>query len=313
MIDKRKIIESVLGTPLRSGREFQFFCRACNHHKRKFSVNYEKDCWKCWICDDAGFDLSRLIKRWGTYQDKKQWAEIDSTVDLSQFKEEFFSALYATTIEEEKQTISLPKEFKTLATRNLLFESSPARAYLKERGISFKDIVRWRIGYATKGEYRGRILIPSFNRDGNVNFFVGRSFTGDWMKYKNPDLSKDIIYNDLFIDWVNDIVIVEGVFDAIRIDNAVPILGSTLNEKSKLFASLARHKPRIYVALDPDAEKKSIKLIIKLLEYGLDVYKINTFGYEDVAEMPLKFFKKRKNEALKMDLQTLLLYKILSL
>jgi len=313
MNEKKKVLDSILGAPVRSGREFLHYCKLCNHHKRKLSVNYEKDCWKCWICDDAGYDLSRLIKRWGTFQDKQQWAEIDSTIDLSMFKEQFFSLLESDSVEKEEQVISLPDDFETLATKQRNFESIQARMYLKERGIAFNDIVRWKIGYARTGEYRNRIIIPSFNRNGEVNFFIARSYTDDWMKYKNPDLSKDIIYNDLFIDWVNDVIIVEGVFDAIRVKNAIPILGSTLTEKSKLFAALVRHKPRIYVALDPDAEKKSLKLIIKLLEYGMEVYKINTFGYEDVAEMPLEIFNKRKNEALKMDSESFLFYKILSL
>jgi ribosomal protein L23 len=313
MIEKKKVIESILGPATKSGSEFLFYCKTCGHYKKKLSVNFQKDCWKCWICDDAGYDLSRLIKRWGTFQQKQEWSSVDSTLDLSQFREQFFLAFYGSSDEEEEQVITLPEEFQTLSTKKTTYNSLAARNYLKSRNINQEDILNWRIGYASKGEYRNRIIIPSFNSEGRVNFFVGRTYIDDSMKYKNPQVSKDLIYNELFVDWINDVVIVEGVFDAIKIPNSVPILGSTLTQDSKLFKALARHKPRVFLALDSDAEKKSLKLIIKLLEYGVEVYKVNTFGYDDVAEMPIQVFRKRKSESIKMDLDTLLLYKTLSI
>ena len=93
-------------------------------------------------------------------------------------------------------------------------------------------------------------------------------------------------------------MLVEGIFDAIKAGpNSIPLLGSTLREDSKLFQKIAKNDTAIFVALDKDAEKKSIKIISKLLLYGVEVYKINTSGYEDVGEMTKQEFQKRKENA----------------
>ena len=106
------------------------------------------------------------------------------------------------------------------------------------------------------------------------------------------------IRDSLYIDWDSDLVIVEGAFDAIVAGpNSVPILGSTIREKSIIFQEIVNNDTPVYIALDPDAEKKSMYIINKLLEYGLEVYKINVSPYNDVAEMRKEVFEERKKEA----------------
>ena len=172
------------------------------------------------------------------------------------------------------------------------------KKYLTKRKITQKDIVKWKMGYCVSGDFGGRIVIPSFTDKGELNYFIARSYNGHWKKYMNPPASRDIVFNDLMVDWNTDIVLVEGVFDAIRADaNAVPLLGSQLNEKSILFQKIIKHNPRVYIALDPDAEKKSAKLIKKMLSYGIDLYKIEITPYTDVGEMPRSEFLVRKGAA----------------
>jgi hypothetical protein len=142
------------------------------------------------------------------------------------------------------------------------------------------------MGYAVSGDYENRVVVPSFNGDGKINYYVGRRYDGGgWSKYKNPDTSKDLIFNELYIDWTEDITIVEGVFDAIKARNAVPILGSTIREGSRVFREIIKHDPAIYIALDPDAEKKAERLISDLLYYDAEVYKIPIPEGFDVGDM----------------------------
>ena len=58
--------------------------------------------------------------------------------------------------------IELPDHFKTL-TGSVTFLQQNARKYLKKRGISKEDILKWKIGYAGSGEYSERIIFPSFD------------------------------------------------------------------------------------------------------------------------------------------------------
>ena len=94
------------------------------------------------------------------------------TISLSESFEEIF---FATPEQEEQQVVPLPSEVKPLASASTSLAARPARRYLMQRGITKKDILRWKIGYCSSGDYGGRIVIPSFNTSGKVDYFVGRT------------------------------------------------------------------------------------------------------------------------------------------
>ena len=308
--EKRRILVDILGRFYRTGEEFLFRCPECTHHKNKLSVNVDKNAFKCWICDYSGRNISRLIRRFGNFKQIESWRELDGSVDVNDFEESIFGTEEVETLEEQ---IGLPKEFTSLANGNKSIGSLSARKYLKSRGITEKDIVRWKIGYCSEGEYANRIIVPSFGLTGYCNYFVSRTYIDDWMKYKNPPVEKDIIFNHLYINWKESITLVEGVYDAIVAGpSAIPILGSTLKENSKLFQELAANNTTIYIALDPDVEKKALRLINNLMEYGIEVYKINIFPFSDVGEMSKNEFEERKKNAILMNSSNYLLRSVLS-
>jgi DNA primase len=189
----------------------------------------------------------------GNFSQKHTWESLSGEVEINQS----LADILFPTKKEEEHHISLPKELISLANNNLPYSASEPMKYLRERGLEKEDIIRWKIGYCKDGEYKNRVIIPSFNKDGYCNYFVARSYAGQRPNYINPAVSKDIIFNELFIDFKSDLILVEGVFDAIKAGNAVPILGSTLREDSKLFQEITKHDTPIYIALDPDAERKT--------------------------------------------------------
>ena len=304
---KLQILEEMLGSFYRSNDEHLFFCPLCKHHKRKLSVNISKNTYKCWICDSRGRNIYYLVRKFGNYDHKQIWKSFEETVDISEFDNIFEEKQ----VEEVRQRIKLPDEYICLANRNLSFTAKGALKYLKKRGITKYDILKWKIGYCESGEYRNRIIIPSFNLDGYCDYFIARAYTEDWLKYKNPPTSKNVVFNELMIDWNSPITLVEGVFDAINANNSIPLLGSTLSTHSKLFRAILTHSKRIYVALDKDAEKKALNIINTFILHGVEIYKIDTSNYEDVGEMSKKEFEKRKQEASLMDSNVLLMRKML--
>lgn len=191
--------------------------------------------------------------------------------------------------------------------------------YLRKRGVTKADIVRWKIGYCSEGKYRNRIIIPSFGMTGYANFFIARSYSGDWMRYKNPEVNRNIVFNELYVDWDKDVILVEGAFDAIRaqsVGTAIPLNGSTLRIESKLFQNLVRHDPKVYLALDDNTEmdrKKTSAIAGHLMRYGIETYVISTNGYEDVAEMPRDVLEIRKQRATVMSTDNYLFQRIRSL
>lgn len=308
MLEQKKIeiLFSIFGEPQYSGNELLFYCPKCRHHKKKLSINVSKNSFKCWVCDYRGSNIYRLIKRHANFTQKQNWLSLDCRVDLSTTK---ISDIFPENNIVE-QTIDLPKEFITL-TGKTGNSAIPALKYLFERGVTRNDILQWKIGYCPDGEYAGRIIIPSFNLNGKCNYFIARSYRGDWLRYKNPPLQRNnVIFNHLYIDWDNDVILTEGVFDAIVAGNAVPLLGSTLGESSKLFAEIIKYDTAVYLALDPDAESKSKTLIRDMMKYGIELYKIDVSGYKDVGNMTREEFILRKNNAMQMTGQNYLRYEI---
>lgn len=307
--DKNRILREVLGSYYISGQEMMFECPKCDHHKKKLSVNLEKNVFKCWVCDYSGTNLTYLIRRHGTWQNREDWLVYDGRVNIEEFDK-----IFAQTPQlQESITLSLPDEFISLASPNLTKAGLNAREYLSGRQIDLEDILKWRIGYCPTGDYSGRIIIPSFNLSGNVNYYVARTFKDDWPKYKNPPVSRDVIFNELFIDWSKDLIVVEGVFDAIVAGNAVPLLGSTLNERSKLFLEIIKKRPNVYFALDRDASKKQDKMIKKFLQYDVPVYAISIGNFDDVGSMTKEQFEEYMKKATFIESDDYLLYQTLTL
>ncbi len=302
---KIKILKDILGGFELVSEERLFTCPVCKHHKKKLSINVEKDNFKCWICDYKSPAIYRLIRRFGNYEQRRAWEEMSGKIDFSATKAdlaELIRTLGKTHAEEPEEIIDLPSEFKTLTSKDSPLATFKAVRYLKSRGLTKEDIIKWKIGYCGSGEYEGRVVIPSFNSDGDLNYFVARKYTENFgPNYTNPKKSKDLVFNELSLNWKDDLVLVEGVFDAIVAGNAIPLLGSTLKENSKLFLKIASNKTPLYVALDPDAESKAIKLIQKLLKYDLSVYKVDVSGYDDVGSMPREIFRQRKDDAIPMN------------
>jgi DNA primase len=177
--------------------------------------------------------------------------------------------------ETEEPEVTLPEGYSSLAlTRHLDPDLVAAKKYLERRGLSRLDVARWRVLAVTTGQYRRRVIIPSFDDAGRLNYFVARSIDADaYLKYKNPKVPKDdVIFNEIDIDWSMPITLVEGVFDAMKCPpNTIPILGSSISMRSKLYKKLIKHQPKCTVALDPDLKAKAFKLAKMLKGTGCDV------------------------------------------
>ena len=307
---KLNIIKSILGEFYNKSDEYLFYCPKCDHHKKKLSVNFSKNVFKCWVCDWSGRDTYRIVRRYGDYHSKKEWRAFDQQVEVGNFYEKLFGK----TELEEAQKIELPDEFVSLANKNLPKGSLYPLNYLRSRSVNKRDIIAWKIGYCPSGKYAGRVVVPSFDNDGDVNYFVTRSYDYNWKKYLNPGASRNIVFNHLYLDFEQELTIVEGVFDAIKAgDNSVPLLGSTLTENSKLFYEIVKNDTPVYLALDPDAERKINKVIRLFLKHDVEIYKVDVAPYQDVGEMPKEEFIRRKEKAILLDSNSYLLRRILEI
>ena len=93
-------------------------------------------------------------------------------------------------------------------------------------------------------------------------------------------------------------MLVEGAFDAVVAGpNAAPILGSTLRDDHALIQKIIENDTTIYIGMDSDAKKKELHIIKLLLKYDIEIYKIDTSGYEDIGSMSPAIFRERKQSS----------------
>jgi len=290
--EKAEILRKSFGNCYVNNNELLFECPKCDHHKKKLSVNIEKDVFKCWVCGYTGKRIRHLIRAYSSYDNLLAWDEQCGATDLSRY--EF---LFSEEVSKFKEKIELPCGFKTLTGPSSPLKKRPLD-YLYSRGFTYSDILNWRVGFCDYGEYENRIIVPSFDADGDLNYFVARNYANDnSYKYRNPQISKDIIFNDLDILWDHDLILCEGVFDAMKCTNAIPLLGSSLNEKSKLFQKICYHRPRVFLGLDSDAKHKEFYIMKKLKEHDVISYSLNIEPYSDIGEMPKHEIENRKSSA----------------
>lgn len=301
--EKLDILKKSLGNCYETNDEHLFSCPKCKHYKRKLSVNLNKNAFKCWICDYKGNNIVKLIKDPTL---KARWLSITNSIDISRFDDLFGEQEEAF----NQVSLELPEYFNSLTNKKLSSVGQKAMRYLLERGITEEQIVFYKMGFCFHGDYKNRIIIPSFDEFGDLNYFVARAFGDNYLKYKNPKCSKDIVFNEIFIDWSEPIVLVEGFFDSIKYENSIPIMGSTLGTNSMLFNKIVNRCKKIYICLDKDAAQKELKIIKKLLDFGVEVCKINIDDHNDLGEVPSHFLEEYKKRASVITSEDYLLQKI---
>lgn len=237
--------------------QIAFNCPSCDDDRNKgnLEINYCSHVYKCWSCGESNEmkgPLGKLIDGHGNKKQKKLYKLLKPEEDNVK--------------EIKKPKVVLPDSFT-------LFKDSPkvypvrrqAYNYLNSRGITDGIIERYNIGFCDKGSHSGRVVVPSYDIEGELNYYVARSWDPRTKsKYKNPEAEKNkIIFNESLIDWDKNIFLVEGVFDGFFLNNSIPLLGKFLSPI--LFEKLYdKSKGLITVALDGDAWDDAKKIYSEL-------------------------------------------------
>lgn len=280
-----QLLESVLGKgKSTSGDNIAFFSPFVSHYKPKLEININttsqgENTWHCWISDKKGRSIATLFKQLNL--PKEKFEQLNKVIESSKYRID-------TSTTTQQSVLQLPQEYRPLWIQKNTPDYKNAIHYLKNRGISIFDILKYRIGYCESGEYSGKIIIPSYDCNGQLNYFVSRAFyKADTQKHKNPKISKDVIGFDLLINWSQPIILCEGAFDAIAVKrNAIPLFGKIIQPalQKKIIEQRVRN---IYICLDADALKNAISIAEKFMSEGLNVYFVQLQN-EDASELGFK-------------------------
>ena len=266
------------GTKLKKLDEYMYWSPFISHHKQKLQVNIKTQKWHCWVSNTGGRTLFQLLKKINAPH--KHFDELRELVgDTPRYKKKTDSKV--------NDVVQLPTEFKPLWNGEDSIVKRHALSYLYKRNIDDSDILKYNIGYCDEGLYSNRIIIPSYDSEGTLNFFVGRDFYSSKMKYRNSPTTKDIIGFDLFINWDEPIILCEGVFDAMAFKrNAIPLFGKTVMKtlQKKIIDFGVK---TIYLALDNDATADAVKISDNFINNGVEV-KLMEFKEKDPSETGFK-------------------------
>lgn len=137
------------------------------------------------------------------------------------------------------------------------------KAFIKKRKIDNNLFI------AHSGRYKSRIIIPVIN-DNKLEYFQGRSLYNEILpKYLNPHVEKtNIIFNKNSISFDRDIIVTEGLIDAMSIGlQCTSTLGADISdEKLEQLFNLTKHTVIVCTDND-DAGKKSISRIFEKSKY----------------------------------------------
>ena len=279
------LMDSVLGKGKSTSKGNRaYHCPECKHHKLKLEINLEESSphfqsYQCWVCGFKGKKLTSLFKKIDADSDKISQLKLLIKTDAKHIE-----------IVDNKKAI-LPKEFISLVNPPInSLTAKHALNYLKNRGITKEDIIKYNIGYCEFGKFSNMIIIPSYDMNGNLNYFTARNFDKNSpIKYKNPDVTRDIIGLEHFINWNVPIILCEGMFDAIAIKrNAIPLLGKTI-QKSLMKKLINSTVQKIYIALDKDAIKQALNFCETLMNEGKEVYLVD-IDDKDPSDMGFEKF-----------------------
>ena len=288
------------GQKLKKQNEYMYWSPFVSHHKPKLQINIITGKWHCWVSNAGGHNLFQLFKKLNATQE--QFRELRGIVDETSYG-------YESKEVKKNGKVELPKEFLSLVYKHPSPVYKNAMMYLQRRGITYEDILKYNIGYCDQGLYTNRIIIPSYDEDGQLNFFVGRDIFESKMKYRNSPTPKDVVGFELFINWDEPIVLCEGPFDAIAIKrNAIPLFGKTIlsNLKRKIIKKKVK---QVYISLDRDAILDSIKMVEDFMKNDIDVYFVN-LPEKDPSDLGFEKVIPLLKETEKMKFSDLMRYKL---
>lgn len=276
--EKIAFIQSVFGDGEVRRENITVRCPICNDNrteKRKLSIRLTDDVNHCWVCGWSARSLLPLLRKFAPEKVEEYKVSNPFLADKSKSDEVIDVPL------------ALPNDFKLLAAVQGDPYADDLITYLSSRGVGIREMWRWKLGYSRTEKWLNRIVVPSFDRNGDINYYTGRIVTDQqFRKYENCDVQRtDVVFDEMNIDWTKELVLVEGPFDLIKCRmNATCILGSSLPENSLLHEKIMFYNTPVVLMLDSDMQDRMIFLAKRFMGYGIDV-KIVFLDDKDPGQM----------------------------
>ena len=144
--------------------------------------------------------------------------------------------------------------------------SSPGWEFIQRRRLDVEALIANKAGYCPEGRFRNRLIFPFYGKySGDYRGFQGRwvfdllpNGTPKWITGLGTKKSRFLWNFDRVISQQKWCVLVEGVFDALRIPNwGVAMLGKTVSAQQR---EMLEYFDYIFIMLDADATEDAKNL-----------------------------------------------------
>ena len=280
---------------IRKNIEFVTFCPKHFHHKKKLEINLQEDRFNCWVCSYGGSTI-KLIKEYGNKQDQK----------------EFKSSSYFSDNQEVEENLELPDGFEFIYNmKNKPQYDKCIEWLIDEVGILNVDtILQNKVGFCSGDDYKNRIVIPSFDEFGKLNYFITRSLyeDGPYKYLKCKKKLKSVVFNEIYVDWSKPLILIEAIKPYLKffgaIENMTPLNGTSFSKEYKLFKKIVLEDcPEVIIALDSGTKKSAISIITLLKSYGIKTRLCNIDKQVDELSLSdMQFCIENSKELTQMDI-----------
>lgn len=291
------------------GDECQSTCPICNRDK-KFYFNSSGFCICFRGCIQGNIytffkDIVGL-----SFIDTKKILK-DSKVDVinTAIPSSGVSSLFDSLVQEDdinntnviKKMPPLPTNTKKILDNLGKEEVLPYLKYLKDRGVTDNQLLKYDIRYCDRGIVKGRnkdihinksIIFITYDNGVPVYWNTRSILKNPFLKTFNAIASsnefskKDSVFNLNTVSKDDNIVLCESVFNALTVSDifknlkGVATFGKMITD-IQLDKILNKSPKRLYLALDPDAIKETCSLINRILNKGLSENKLYVIEYHD--------------------------------
>jgi DNA primase len=228
--DVQKVLERLGIEAKRKGRELVAICPNKDHDDSSPSWRIRDEPGSsrhgfhhCWPCGFGG-SLASLVEHVLGLEDHaaaRDWLGGEAEVDQKEV------GGVEVSVRRPRGRFRLPSSVRFAPVERW---PSPARDYfVGERGLEAWQVERWGIGYATEGRLKGRIAIVSRDREGRPTRYTARSFTGDGLRYLEPEPEEGANPSAMFGEqhWPplveRDLVfVIEGAINGLALEAELP-------------------------------------------------------------------------------------------
>lgn len=231
---------------------FNFSCPICGDSKKNASkargyIYTVKNglSFKCHNCD-ASMGFSYFLKTVAPALHKEYRLEVFS--DIRPIEKEIVEKVADNKLELNLPTISsLPEDHiaKKYIRDRIIPEFAYSLLYYAEDFYSFARTTsdKYKEKYSSENTNKlkeGRIIIPFYNKDGEIIALQGRAVTESKLRYITLKISEDslLVYGMERINFGEQILVVEGPIDSLFLNNCVAVAGSDLKRASESFTDL---------------------------------------------------------------------------